>query len=77
MAFWDEITRSAQEEQGIQINEEQLIGKWRIIVVKDLPFSDQQLNGKILKVSQFEKIFFRPIHTIDYFGYEIIIYMGR
>ena len=52
MAFWDEITRSAQEAEGIKINEEHMIGRWRIIVVKDLPFSDQRLNGKIPKVQK-------------------------
>jgi len=41
MAFWDEITRSTQETEGIKINEEHMIGRWRIVVVKDLPFSDQ------------------------------------
>ena len=50
MAFWDEITLSAQEAEGIKINEKHMIGRWRIIVIKDLPFSDQRLNGKIPKV---------------------------
>ncbi|ONK74595.1 uncharacterized protein A4U43_C03F8110 [Asparagus officinalis] len=50
VAFWDEITRSAQEAEGIKINEEHKIGKWRIVVVKDLPFSDQRLNGKVPKM---------------------------
>lgn len=50
MAFWDEITRSTQESEGKVIGDNSMIGKWRIIVVTDLPFSDQRLNGKIPKV---------------------------
>ncbi|XP_077233575.1 DNA-directed RNA polymerase subunit beta (DUF616) [Tasmannia lanceolata] len=50
VAFWDEITRSTQEAEGNRIGEDQMIGKWRIVVVRDLPFSDQRLNGKIPKM---------------------------
>lgn len=50
VAFWDEITRTAQEAEGKQIGENHMIGRWRIVIVKDLPFSDQRLNGKIPKV---------------------------
>ncbi|XP_027092826.1 uncharacterized protein LOC113749988 [Coffea eugenioides] len=50
VAFWDEITLAAQEAQGQKVGENHFIGKWRIIVVKDLPFRDQRLNGKIPKM---------------------------
>lgn len=52
MAFWDEITLAAQEAEGNIIGDDHLIGKWRIVVVEDLPFSDQRLNGKIPKVAK-------------------------
>lgn len=50
MAFWDEITRVAQEAEGRKIGDDHMVGKWRIVLVHDLPFSDQRLNGKIPKV---------------------------
>lgn len=50
VAFWDEVTRAAQEEEGNMIGEDNKIGLWRIILVSDLPFSDQRLNGKIPKL---------------------------
>ncbi|XP_022133586.1 uncharacterized protein LOC111006123 [Momordica charantia] len=50
VAFWDEITLSAQESMGHIIGENGFFGKWRIIVVRDLPFTDQRLNGKIPKM---------------------------
>ncbi|XP_074565731.1 putative hexosyltransferase MUCI70 [Curcuma longa] len=50
VAFWDEVTLSSQQKNGKVIGEDQFIGKWRIVVVKDLPFSDQRLNGKIPKM---------------------------
>lgn len=50
VAFWDEITLSAQESVGHVIGEDGFIGKWRVVVVRDLPFTDQRLNGKIPKV---------------------------
>jgi len=40
----------SQEEEGNKIGEDNVIGLWRIILVSDLPFSDQRLNGKIPKV---------------------------
>ncbi|KAF8406383.1 hypothetical protein HHK36_008470 [Tetracentron sinense] len=49
VAFWDEITRTTQEVEGHRI-EDHMIGKWRIVVVRDLPFTDQRLNGKIPKM---------------------------
>ncbi|XP_059455455.1 probable hexosyltransferase MUCI70 isoform X1 [Corylus avellana] len=50
VAFWDEITLSAQESVGHRIGEDGFIGKWRIVVVQELPFTDQRLNGKIPKM---------------------------
>ncbi|XAR61814.1 hypothetical protein NMG60_11016337 [Bertholletia excelsa] len=50
VAFWDEITHAAQEAEGCRIDENQFIGKWRIVIVKSLPFRDQRLNGKIPKM---------------------------
>ncbi|XP_062212533.1 probable hexosyltransferase MUCI70 [Phragmites australis] len=50
VAFWDEVTRAAQEEEGNKIGEDLMIGLWRIILVSNLPFSDQRLNGKIPKL---------------------------
>ncbi|CAM0876452.1 unnamed protein product [Alopecurus aequalis] len=50
VAFWDEVTSSAQQEEGNKIGENLMIGLWRIILVRDLPFTDQRLNGKIPKL---------------------------
>ncbi|ERN17624.1 hypothetical protein AMTRI_Chr13g92070 [Amborella trichopoda] len=50
VAFWDEITRATQEAEGRRIGEDNMIGKWRVLVVKNLPFTDQRLNGKIPKM---------------------------
>ncbi|KAK9286687.1 hypothetical protein L1049_015089 [Liquidambar formosana] len=50
VAFWDEITLKTQESQGRRIDENYMIGKWRIVVVRELPFVDQRLNGKIPKM---------------------------
>ncbi|KAK9270855.1 hypothetical protein L1049_026441 [Liquidambar formosana] len=50
VAFWDEITLTAQESVGRTVGEGQYIGKWRIVVVRNLPFMDQRLNGKIPKM---------------------------
>jgi len=50
VAFWDEITLATQEAQGQKFGADHYIGKWRIIIVKNLPFADQRLNGKIPKV---------------------------
>lgn len=53
VAFWDEVTVSTQESAEHKIGEDGFIGKWRIVVVRDLPFADQRLNGKIPKVTNF------------------------
>lgn len=50
-AFWDEITLEAQAAQGRKPDSSNKIGHWRIVVVKNLPFADQRLNGKIPKLS--------------------------
>ncbi|KAG4953482.1 hypothetical protein AAZX31_14G075700 [Glycine max] len=50
VAFWDEITLKAQELVERRIGENGFIGKWRVVVVQDLPFADQRLNGKIPKM---------------------------
>ncbi|GAV71606.1 DUF616 domain-containing protein [Cephalotus follicularis] len=50
VAFWDEITLAAQKSEGREIGEDHFIGKWRVVVVRDLPFTDQRLNGKIPKM---------------------------
>ena len=50
VAFWDDVTLATQEAEGHKIGDNGYIGKWRVVVVKDLPFMDQRLNGKIPKV---------------------------
>ncbi|XP_057765972.1 probable hexosyltransferase MUCI70 [Salvia miltiorrhiza] len=50
VAFWDEITLTTQEAQGNKVDDNHFIGKWRVIIVRDLPFRDQRLNGKIPKM---------------------------
>ncbi|KAJ8750379.1 hypothetical protein K2173_014294 [Erythroxylum novogranatense] len=50
VAFWDEITLAAQEAEGHIIGEDHFIGRWRVVIVRDLPFTDQRLNGKIPKM---------------------------
>ena len=50
VAFWDDITLSAQESERKKIGQDGFIEKWRVVVVKELPFTDQRLNGKIPKV---------------------------
>ncbi|CAD6236773.1 unnamed protein product [Miscanthus lutarioriparius] len=50
VAFWDEVTLSTQEAEGKVIGDDGMIGRWRIIVVRSLPFVDQRLNGKIPKM---------------------------
>ena len=42
----------AQESVGRRVGENPFIGKWRIVVVRELPFTDQRLNGKIPKVGR-------------------------
>ncbi|KAL7246761.1 hypothetical protein ACSBR2_001797 [Camellia fascicularis] len=50
VAFWDEITLQTQELEEHRINENHMIGRWRVVVVRELPFVDQRLNGKIPKM---------------------------
>ncbi|XP_022762825.1 uncharacterized protein LOC111308620 isoform X2 [Durio zibethinus] len=50
VAFWDEITLQIQEADGHKIDDNHMIGIWRVIVVQELPFADQRLNGKIPKI---------------------------
>ncbi|XP_062206862.1 probable hexosyltransferase MUCI70 [Phragmites australis] len=50
VAFWDKVTQSTQEAEGKIIGDNGMIGRWRIIVVKSVPFVDQRLNGKIPKM---------------------------
>ncbi|KAL5777914.1 hypothetical protein ACOSP7_010840 [Xanthoceras sorbifolium] len=50
VAFWDEITLAAQRSEGRIIGDDGFIGRWHIVVVRELPFSDQRLNGKIPKM---------------------------
>lgn len=50
VAFWDEITLKTQESEGHMIADGHMIGKWRIVIVRQLPFMDQRLNGKIPKM---------------------------
>nr|ACG45429.1 EMB2756 [Zea mays] len=50
VAFWDEVTLAAQEAEGKVIGDDSMIGRWRIIIVRSLPFVDQRLNGKIPKM---------------------------
>ncbi|CAN0922128.1 Probable hexosyltransferase MUCI70 [Linum grandiflorum] len=50
VAFWDDITLAAQETAGHTVGKDKFIGKWRIVLVEDLPFVDQRLNGKIPKM---------------------------
>ncbi|KAI8013722.1 hypothetical protein LOK49_LG05G01909 [Camellia lanceoleosa] len=50
VAFWDEITLQTQELEEHRIDENHMIGRWRVVVVRELPFVDQRLNGKIPKM---------------------------
>lgn len=50
VAFWDEITLAAHEAAGHRIVKDNFIGNWRIVLVRNLPFRDQRLNGKIPKM---------------------------
>ncbi|KAK4768700.1 hypothetical protein SAY87_003841 [Trapa incisa] len=50
VAFWDSITLHTQESEGHMVGQDRTIGKWRIVVVNNLPFTDQRLNGKIPKM---------------------------
>uniref|UniRef100_A0A7N0ZTY8 TOD1/MUCI70 glycosyltransferase-like domain-containing protein n=1 Tax=Kalanchoe fedtschenkoi TaxID=63787 RepID=A0A7N0ZTY8_KALFE len=50
VAFWDDITLATQESQGQKVGKDHMIGKWRIMIVRKLPFADQRLNGKVPKM---------------------------
>ncbi|KAI5074084.1 hypothetical protein GOP47_0010045 [Adiantum capillus-veneris] len=50
VAFWDKITLEAQALKGRAPDNDRKIGHWRIVVVENLPFNDQRLNGKIPKM---------------------------
>ncbi|CAA6657721.1 unnamed protein product [Spirodela intermedia] len=50
VAFWDEVTLAAQEAEGRGVGGDGMVGKWRVVLVRELPFSDQRLNGKIPKM---------------------------
>ncbi|XP_057829590.2 probable hexosyltransferase MUCI70 [Cryptomeria japonica] len=50
VAFWDEITLLEQEKEGKKLSDNRTIGLWHIVVVRNLPFTDQRLNGKIPKM---------------------------
>ena len=50
VAFWDEITLQTQEAERHELDDNHMIGIWRVVVVRKLPFADQRLNGKIPKV---------------------------
>ena len=57
MAFWDESTEQLQAENGVHIDPQtRRVGIWRVVLVADLPFMDQRLNGKIPKVSNASSI---------------------
>jgi len=69
VAFWDEITLAAQESQGHRIGEDHFIGKWRVVVVRDLPFADQRLNGKIPKVSKLYAIILLSCSFLEFLSF--------
>ena len=50
VAFWDEVTRQKQEEAGNIVGTDRMVGLWRVIIVRNLPFADQRKNGKIPKM---------------------------
>lgn len=45
-----EITLQTQEADRQNIDDNHMIGIWRVVVVRELPFADERLNGKIPKV---------------------------
>ncbi|KAK9988255.1 hypothetical protein SO802_028494 [Lithocarpus litseifolius] len=47
VAFWDDITLECSGISGKEIGQDGFIGKWRVVVVKELPFTDQRLNELI------------------------------
>ncbi|GAQ89423.1 hypothetical protein KFL_005200040 [Klebsormidium nitens] len=51
IAFWDEVTLEVQGAAGfVRDRDTRKIGRWRVVVVSNLPFSDQRRNGKIPKM---------------------------
>lgn len=51
IAFWDQVTVDTQAAAGFVLDKEtRKIGRWRVVVVSNLPFSDQRRNGKIPKM---------------------------
>ncbi|BFI31492.1 protein MpSRI3 [Marchantia polymorpha subsp. ruderalis] len=51
VAFWDEVTLEAQAKEGKAPDPmSRKVGLWRIVIVRNLPFSDQRRNGKIPKL---------------------------
>ncbi|KAL3693344.1 hypothetical protein R1sor_006995 [Riccia sorocarpa] len=51
VALWDEITLKTQTDRGKAPDPvTRKVGLWRIVIVHNLPFSDQRRNGKIPKM---------------------------
>ncbi|MCO5606081.1 hypothetical protein L7F22_060268 [Adiantum nelumboides] len=50
VAFWDKVTLQTQALKGREPDKDRKIGHWRIVLVENLPFTDQRLNGKIPKL---------------------------
>ncbi|CAM6100188.1 unnamed protein product [Calypogeia fissa] len=51
VAFWDDVTLELQAAKGQEPDRQtRQVGFWRVVVVKNLPFSDQRRNGKIPKL---------------------------
>jgi len=71
VAFWDEITLLEQEAEGKKLGEDRTIGVWRVIVVHNLPFTDQRLNGKIPKVSDI-RFTVKIIVFLPYSGFNFV-----
>lgn len=65
VAFWDKITLEAQALKGRVLDSNKKIGHWRIVMVENLPFTDQRLNGKIPKVKVMKNQIF-VLHNPDY-----------
>ncbi|CAM8926644.1 unnamed protein product [Rhodiola kirilowii] len=62
VAFWDEITLATHSHND-RISEDHIISKWRIVVVRELPFLDQRLNGKIPKIRR------RSFQNCQFYGH--------
>lgn len=74
VAFWDEVTLSSQESAEHRIDGYGFIGKWRIVVVRDLPFADQRLNGKIPKVTTFRVGLYYYIFALLSFSVLLVLF---